>query len=163
MKATNMPFSGGAKHRILVSAISAIIPLLCTIAFANPTQEDVFRSVNQNLDTPVDMSKAVPYLLAILGGLILVIIYHFHSQRKTSPRALNHPGKLSREVCRAIALRPVELKQLKILAEQQELEYPLTLILCPSALGKAIRTPGVRVNRAVLKQIVQRLKQGLAA
>ena len=43
--------------------------------------------------------------------------------------------------CRRISLRSIELKQLKILAEEQEVEYPLTLILCPSLLGKAIRSP----------------------
>ncbi|HEX4053791.1 MAG TPA: hypothetical protein VHX86_05965 [Tepidisphaeraceae bacterium] len=145
---------------------SVVIGCLLTLAAAGsalaaPTPEDVSRSLNQTLDQPVDMSKAVPYLLSALGFVILAILYHFHSQRKTTPRSLNHPGKLTREISRRIALRSVELKQLKILAQEQQLEHPLTLILCPSALGKAIRTPSPRVDRSVLKQIVQRLKQSL--
>jgi hypothetical protein len=152
---------GFARPRNISLAACALLFSITTAALANPTQEDVFRSVNRNLDTPVDMSRAVPYLLAVLGFLILVIIYHFHQKRQNSPHPLNHSGKLAREVARTIALRPAELKQLKILAEQQELEHPLTLILCPSALGKAIRAPGARIDRAIVKQIVQRLKQSL--
>lgn len=151
----------------MFKARSGAITCLLTLAaagsaLANPTQEDVFRSVNQNLDNPVDMSKAVPYLLVALGLLILVVLYHFYRQRQPSPRSLNHPGKLTREISRRLALRPRELKQLKILAQEQQLEHPLTLILCPSALGKAIRKPSPRVDRSVVKQIVQRLKQSLA-
>jgi hypothetical protein len=132
-------------------------------ALGNPTQEDVFRSLNQNMNTPVDMSRAVPYLLAALGVIILVILFNYHRQRQNTPRSLNHPGKLSRELARRLGLRSIELRQLKLLAEEQELEHPLTLILCPSVLGKAIKSPSVRVDRAVLKQIVKRLRTSLTA
>ncbi len=164
-KARSGAFSGGARHRGFARIVAGGLWLILATAgaaLANPTQEDVFRSVNQNLDKPVDMSKAVPFLLVVLGFLILVFLYHFHTQRKTSPRSLNHAGKLTREISRRLALRSVELKQLRILAQEQQLEHPLTLILCPSVLGKAIRTPSPRVDRSVVKQIVQKLKQGLS-
>jgi hypothetical protein len=132
-------------------------------ALGNPTQEEVFRSLNQNMDAPVDMSKAVPYLLAALGVIILVILFNYHRNRQSSPRSLNHPGKLTRELARRLNLRSVELRQLKLLAEEQQLEHPLTLILCPSVLGKAIRAPSARVDRGVVKQIVQRLRASLTA
>jgi hypothetical protein len=130
---------------------------------AEVTQEDFFRSVNQNMNSTVDLSKTIPYLLSILGVVILLVLYHFHRQRKSFPHRLNSPGKLTREICRRINLRSNELRQLKILADEQQLEHPLTLILCPSALGKAIRTPSPRVDRAIVKQIVQRLRQSLSA
>jgi hypothetical protein len=132
-------------------------------ALANPTQEEVFRSLNQNMNSPVDMSKAVPYLLAALGVIILAILFNYHRQRQTTPHRLNHPGKLTRELAKRLSLRSVELRQLKILAEEQELEHPLTLILCPSVLAKAIRSPSARVDRAVVKQVIQRLRASLTA
>jgi hypothetical protein len=138
-----------------------LVLIAATGAFGNPTEEDVFKSVNQNMNSPVDMSKAVPYLLAALGVIILVILFNYHRQRQNTPRSLNHPGKLSRELSRRLRLRSIELRQLKLLAEEQELEHPLTLILCPSVLAKAMRNPSVRVDRAVVKQVIQRLRASL--
>jgi hypothetical protein len=132
------------------------------VALANPTQEEFFRSLNQNINSPVDMSKAVPYLLATLGLVILAVLFNQYRQRQSSPRALNHSGKLTRELTRRLSLRSVELRQLKLLAEEQQIEHPLTLILCPSVLGKAIRAPSARVDRVIVKQIVQRLRESLA-
>jgi hypothetical protein len=142
---------------------SAVIFASFSIAGANPTQDEVFRSINENVGSTVDFSKAVPYLLATVAVIIMVALYNNYRKRQTFPRQLNHAGKLTKELCRNINLRSAELKQLKLLAEEQELEHPLTLILCPSVLGKAIRSPSARVDRAMVKQIVQRLRQSLAS
>jgi hypothetical protein len=156
-----------ASHSKRIRTTTAVIAcLVCGIAAtagAMPTQEEVFQSTKQNMDSTVDISKAVPYLLAGISLAIMWGLYNHHRKRRTTPGKLNSPGRLSREVCRRISLRPVEMKQLKLLADEQEIEYPLTLILCPSLLGKAIRTPGAQVDRAVVKEIVQRLKQSLEA
>ena len=144
-------------------AIGGLIVLSASqVALANPTQEEFFRSLNQNINSPVDMSKAVPYLLATLGLVILAVLFNQYRQRQSSPRALNHSGKLTRELTRRLSLRSVELRQLKLLAEEQQIEHPLTLILCPSVLGKAIRAPSARVDRVIVRQIVQRLRESLA-
>ena len=154
-----------ASHSRRVSTTAAAIAcLVCgtaVTALAMPTQEEVFQSTKQNMDSTVDLSKVVPYLLVGTSLAIMWGLYNYHRKRRTTPGKLNSPGRLSREVCRRISLRPVEMKQLKLLADEQELEYPLTLILCPSLLGKAIRSPGAQVDRAVVKEIVQRLKQSL--
>jgi hypothetical protein len=142
-------------------SIAAIILACATHARATPTQEEVFQSINQNVGSTVDISKAIPYLLAAVSMAIMAGLYNYYRKRRTIPRRLNNPMKLSRELSRRISLRSVELRQLKLLAEEQEIEHPLTLILCPSLLGKAIRSPSPRVDRAVVKQIVGRLKQGL--
>ena len=113
------------------------------------------------MGSTVDFSKAVPYLLAALGVVILVILFNYYRQRQSTPRSLNHPGKLSRELARKLNLRSIELRQLKLLAEEQQLEHPLTLILCPSVLGKAMKNPSVRVDRAVVKGVIQRLRASL--
>ncbi|MGD0463064.1 MAG: hypothetical protein ABSB74_11320 [Tepidisphaeraceae bacterium] len=140
---------------LLVLSASGVAP-------ANPTQEDFFRSLNQNINAPSDLSKAVPYLLVILGVIILVVLFNQYRRRQTSARALNHSGKLTRELARRLSLQGVELRQLKLLAEEQQIEHPLTLILCPSVLGKAIRAPSARVDRGIVRQIVQRLRESLA-
>ena len=133
----------------------------CVLPLATPTQEEVFQSINQNVGSTVDMSKAVPYLLVAVGTAILAGLYNYHRKRRANPGRLNSPAKLTREICRRISLRSAEIKQLKLLAEEQEVEHPLTLILCPSLLGKAIRAPSARVDRAVVRAIVERLKQSL--
>ncbi len=147
----------------LAVATTACIALfgLAAIAAATPTQEEVFQSINDNVRSTADFTKAVPYLLVGAGVVILCILLNYHLKHRKIPRKAYNPAKLSRELCRRISLRSIELKQLKLLAEEQELEYPLTLILCPSLLGKAIRSQNVRVDRAVVKQLVQRLRQGL--
>jgi hypothetical protein len=147
-----------------LSALLAGMAFFGTAAIvgATPTEDEVLQSINDNVRSSADFYNAVPYLLVMGGLVILAIVVHYHlKHRKVSPRVTNNPAKLSREMCRRISLRSVELKQLKILAEEQEVEFPLTLILCPSLLGKAIRSPGARVDRTVVKQMVQKLRQGL--
>jgi hypothetical protein len=150
------------KIAIFVGALLIVAGGLPGIVLAMPTQEEVFQSVNQNMNETVDVSKAVPYLLVAAGLAILIGLFNYYRKRQTFPRRLNSPGKLNREICKAIHLRSVELKQLKVMAEDQEVEHPLTLILCPSLLGKAIRSQNVKVDRAVVKGIVSRLKESLA-
>lgn len=149
--------------RNTAAAIAGCIAFFGTAAItaANPTQEEVFQSINDNVRSTADFTRAVPYMLVGAGLFILYLLFNYHRKHRKVPRKAYNPARLSRELCRRISLRSIELKQLKILAEEQELEYPLTLILCPSLLGKAIRTPNARVDRAVVKQLVQRLRQGL--
>jgi len=153
--------SHSKRIRTTTAAVACLVCGTAATALALPTQEEVFQSTKQNMDSTADISRAVPYLLAGISLAIMWGLYNHHRKRRTTPGRVNSPGRLSREVCRRISLRPVEMKQLKLLADEQELEYPLTLILCPSLLGKAIRSPGAQVDRAVVKEIVQRLKQSL--
>ena len=151
------------KTRYTAAAIAGCIVMfgLAAIAGATPTQEEVFQSINDNVRSTDDFTKAVPYMLVGAGVFILCLLFNYHRKHRKVPRKAYNPSRLSRELCRRINLRSVELKQLKILAEDQEVEYPLTLILCPSLLGKAIRSQNLKVDRAVVKQMVQKLRQGL--
>jgi hypothetical protein len=135
---------------------------MAAIAAAEPTQEEVFQSINDNVRSSADWTQAVPYLLVVAGLIIMCLLLNYHLKHRKVTRKSNNPAKLSREVCRRINLRSVELRQLKVMAEEQEVEYPLTLILCPSLLGKAIRSPNAKVDRVVVKEMVARLRQGLA-
>lgn len=138
--------------------------LLATAATASaqPTQDEVLKSIQQNVNQTVDIDKAIPYFLVVVGAVILLVVYQNFRKRQVVPKRVNHSGKLTREICKTLHLRSAEVKQLKILAEEQEIEHPLILLLCPSALGKAIRTTNPKIDRAVLKQVVQRLRAGLA-
>lgn len=152
------------KRRRIISTIVAAIALLgmAAIAAAEPTEDEVLQSINDNVRSSADFYAAVPYLVTMAGLLILALLVHYQlKHHKKGPRKTNNPAKLSREMCRRISLRSIELKQLKVLAEEQDVEYPLTLILCPSLLGKAIRSPGARVDRGVVKEMVDKLRAGL--
>jgi hypothetical protein len=137
-----------------------VVMMSARAATAAPTQDEVFRSINQNVGSTVDIDKWIPYILSGFGFVILVVLYNHRRQRQVTPRTLNHPGKLMKEICSSIELRPQELKQLKILAEDQKLTYPLTLLLCPSVMAKAVRNRSVQVDRQVIQQVVQRLRDG---
>jgi hypothetical protein len=150
--------------KIIAPAVAGGIAFFFTaaIAGANPTQEEVFQSINDNVRSTADFTRAVPFMLVGAGAIILCALINYHRKHRKAPRKAYNPKRLSRELCRRISLRSVELKQLKVLADEQEVEYPLTLILCPSLLGKAIRSQNARVDRVVVKQMVAKLRQGLA-
>jgi hypothetical protein len=103
----------------------------------------------------------MPFLAAGAGIIILCILINYQRKHRRVPRKSYNPAKLSRELSRRISLRNIELKQLRLMAEEQEVEFPLTLILCPSLLGKAMRTTNARVDRAVVKELVAKLREGL--
>jgi hypothetical protein len=144
------PRAGAA---IFMIAMSMAAPVM-----ANPTQEEVFQSINQSVGSTVDLSKLVPYLTAGLAAVILLVWFTHRRQYRVVPRALNHAGKLMKEVGKKIELRSGESKVLKVLAEEQNVTDPLLLLLCPSVLGKAIRNQESRVDRDQLAELVKRLR-----
>ena len=73
------------------------------------------------------------------------MLLHQRFKRQASPKAIHHPAKLTKELAQAVALKPAEIKQLKTLADQIQAQHgitiqsPLTLLLCPSLLAKAMK------------------------
>jgi hypothetical protein len=128
------------------------------IAWAAPTQEEVFRSINQNVGSTVDFDRYMPYILTALGAIILAAIYNHRKQNPGIVKRVNHVGKLVREVSRSVHLKSAEVKQLKLMAEEQKVNNPLMLLLCPSVLAKAMRTRNPKIDRAIMEQIVRRLR-----
>lgn len=130
-----------------------------------PTQEDVFRSIQQNVDAPTDSRRVMAVCAAGGAVLLLLAVISRQRQREASPKALVHPGKLLKEVMRSVSIRPAELKQLRLLAEERSrsapddapLQSPLTLLLCPSVLAKATQGRPGKVDRKALAQIVRKL------
>ena len=65
------------------------------IAGANPTQEEVFQSINDNVRSTADFTKAVPYMLVGAGVLILCLLVNYHLKHRKVPRKAYSPSRLS--------------------------------------------------------------------
>jgi hypothetical protein len=123
---------------------------------AAPTQEDVFKSISQNVGEPTD-----PRVFYVVGGIaaglvLLLIVVNAFKKRTARPRNVNHQGKLMRELLRRLPLRKGEVRQLKAMAAEQGLASPLTLVLCPSLLAKGLSEPG-RADKRVLMGVAKKM------
>ncbi len=58
---------------------------------------------------------------------------------------------------RTVDLRPAEVKQLKMLADDQNVSSPLTLLLCPSVLAKAVKAKPGKVDRKIMIAVARKL------
>jgi hypothetical protein len=129
------------------------------------TEQDVFKSI-QNSVGPQKEGDSTPAVLLAAGGAIVLIIFAVASRRQQkvdSPVALNHPGKLMKEIMRDVALKSSEVKQLKLLAQAVEDDAgetasPLALILCPSLMAKGLQGTKGKVDRKIVAQIVRKFR-----
>jgi hypothetical protein len=123
-------------------ALIIICSLATTPAFADPTQEDVFRSISDNVDGTVDGRKVLAVLAAAVAVVIILVVFSKRQKRQTLPKPLNHTGKLLRELTKTAGLKPGQARQLKEMLEElnaagTEVESPVTLMLCPSLMKKS--------------------------
>src|SRR5687768_2550364 len=103
--------------------------------------EDVFKSTQQSMQGG-EGSGAGQFLLLLLcaiGLIVVLVVFQQRRKRDSTPAALNHPGKLLREMSRSLTLKGSEMKQLRQLAEEQSCDSPLTMLLCPSILAKTLK------------------------
>ena len=135
-------------------------------AFAEPpTQEDVFRSIGQNVSETPDSGRALGVLAAIAGGIVLLVVVGQRRGRDAAPKPLHSHPKLMKEVLRTVPLKPAEVKQLKLLLQESRArggneaaaESPLTLVLCPSVLLKAAQARSDKVNAKVVAGLARKL------
>ena len=140
-------------------ALAVVVVLaICSPLMAGPSQEEVFRSINQNVGQTTDPRKFFAALVALAGVMMLLAVLTQRRKRQAVPRAMNHHGKLLKEMARALHLRSSELRQLKMLAEEQSLSSPLTLLLCPSVLAQAVKQKRKgRLDRRAMMQIMRRI------
>jgi hypothetical protein len=109
----------------------------CVCSAAN-TQAEVLKSINESMGKQVDPSKLLAVFLSVVGLIVVVAFMNYRRKRVITPKPLNHPGKLVKQVAKAIDLKPAELKQLRAIAEARDLSSPLVLLLCPSLLKKQV-------------------------
>jgi hypothetical protein len=124
------------KNRAGWSVAALVIACLGGVAAAVPTNEDILRSFNENMDQVPDYSRLIPWLFAAAGIVVVLVYLQQRQKRQAVPRVLNHPGKLVREIIRGGGIDPLEMKRLAGLARELDCENPLTLLLCPSLLDK---------------------------
>jgi hypothetical protein len=111
-------------------------------AQANPTQEDVFKSIQSNVDDKVDGRKVIAFFAAAAGVVIMIVLLNNRQQREERPKVLNHQSKLLRELMKTAGLKSSQVRQLKMLSadlreRNQPVENLVTLLLCPSLIRKA--------------------------
>ena len=134
-----------------------------SVALAQPTQEDVFKSIGESVNEPVDSSRALAVAAGIGGAVVLLVVVGQWRQRDSRPKSLNHPGKLLKEVLRNVPLKGAEVKQVKALYQTYQpagggrVESPLTLLLCPSLLADAAKQSRGKADLAVVGGLVKRL------
>jgi hypothetical protein len=127
-----------------------------------PTQEDVFKSIKNSVDEPSSSGRVLPFLMAGAAVIILLAVFTQRRKREFSPKALNHQGKLLKEVLKTVPLRSAEVKQLKLLAESNRGAVtgpisPLTLLLCPSLFAQSLRNRPLKTNSKALAQLAKRV------
>jgi len=150
---------------ILIALYALIVALyLCSTANAKPTQQDVFRSIENNTAETNESGGRI--ILFICAGAALLIVLAYVSkrqQRQATPAPLLNHGKLLKEIRSAVGLKSAELKQLRLATDEttlalgEQLSSPLVLMLCPSALAQATRNPKTRVDRTTIARIIKRL------
>lgn len=145
------------KAALVMAIFSSFMLLPLSVHAANARQEEIFNGIKQGVGGEVDGSKLLAGFAMIVGLIILIALMNVARNRKVTPRVLNHPGKLMKEVARGANLKPAEVKQLKVLSEDQDLTSPLVLLLCPSVLGKAIKLKGDKIDKRVVAAMVKRL------
>jgi hypothetical protein len=148
--------------------VAGVLVLLATSsAYAGPTQNDVFKSIQDSVGERHEVNSTPAILLGLGGALVLVLLVYMsrREQKKVvAPEALNHPGKLAKEVVKEVNLKPNEVRQLKMLADSigeqvGETPDPLALLLCPSLLAKGVNANPAKMDKKIVAQVVRRLRE----
>ncbi len=131
-------------------AAAALVFFAClawtTPCLANPSQDEVFKSISSNVDSQGSGGGSGMFLASLVAIAGVVLVVAVWKNRTAGPARgaapLNNQGKLVRELMKATGLKPVQMRQLRVLADDleargQTVASPLTLLLCPSLMRKA--------------------------
>jgi|GEM_PF-5258842 len=124
------------RKRAGVRVLAALLPVLWSAMAKAVTQEEVFKSLNENMHEQPDYSKVIPVVLVFVGVVMVIVYMRQRQKRQAVPRIMLNPGKLQKEMIKEVGLDPREMKQLKLKAAELNCEHALTLLLCPSLLGR---------------------------
>ena len=162
------PKGSGTRRRFAGVLLSVAFCLLHTTSpcLAAPSQQDVFKSIQQSVGEKTSFDFGPVILLAGGGGVILLVVVFLNhrANKPPAPKTVNHAGKLLKQIMRDLPLKSSELKQLKLLADAirhdlPEEVGPLTMLLCPSLMGQGLRAAPPKLDRKKLAQIVRKLKR----
>ena len=129
---------------------------------AQPTQEQVLKSIGDTVNEPIDSRRMVAVLAGAGGVVLLLVVAGQRRANNVRGKTLNHPGKLTSEVLKALPLKRAEIKQLKALAQDarpggHRVSSPLTLLLCPSLLGAMAKQSRGKADLQVVAGLVKKL------
>lgn len=134
--------------------------LAASAAHAAPSQEDVFKSIQDSVGGQTPTPDLLPYAAGVVGLLLLLVVIAQRKKKVVVPRSLNHQGKLMREVLKVVPLRSREVKQLKLIAENTSADgvqpSPLTLLLCPSLMAATIQSKRLKADRRALASVARK-------
>ena len=150
------------KLKITIAFLAA---MMVVSSFAAPmTQEDVFKSIQENVsDSGGGSGKTLlAIVLGFIGLVLILTLYNSREKRQATPQAVNHHGKLLKEISKKFSIRRSELKQLRLLADAEQeagipIESPLVFLICPSTLANAMRADRVKVDRKVVAGLARKL------
>jgi hypothetical protein len=135
-----------------------------THATAKPSQSDVFKSIQENVGQSDESTmRAAPWVCAGIAVIFLLALISKRQTRQAIPKPLNNPNKLMKEIMNSLPLRPKELKQLKVVADEisdpdaDTSMNPLVLLLCPSLVIKVLREESTRADRRTLVTTLKKL------
>jgi hypothetical protein len=117
-----------------------------TLQFLAASQQDVFKSIENNVDSPIDARLFLALLLCAASAVLFLAYISRRRKMRLVAAAENHPGHLLKEISKKIDLEPADLKRLKAMQLRarnelgMEVQSPLTLMLCPSVLGKVMKS-----------------------
>ncbi len=131
---------------------------------AQLTQEEVFKAIQEQVSDPSGLSPRVWAVILMVVAVVMILIWW--NTRPRSPKqskTINHSRKLIRQMSRELGLAKVEVKQLRLLADihrrttGEQVGNPLTLLLCPSVLTKAVAAADASLDRQVVARMAKRL------
>jgi hypothetical protein len=164
MNTSDRTSAGKRLSRLLVGAIALCTLMPSTAAIAKEvTQEDVFKSIQENVsESDISGKTLLAVGLSTVAVIMLLILFNSRNKRAATPKTLNHPGKLLKELARTIPLRAAELKQLRLLADAEreagiDIDNPVIFLLCPSTFTSAMRAGRVKVDRKVMAGLARKL------
>jgi Na+/melibiose symporter-like transporter len=123
----------------------ALTVFMTPMLSAAPTAEEVFKSVGENVSESSNPSQTLALVLGVVGVLFVLLLISSRRKRQLTPKAVNHQGKLLKEIAGFVEIKPAQLKKLKSLADEfgarrgEPLQSPLVLMLCPSLLAEAMK------------------------
>ena len=158
-----------ANRKFIAVLLAWIFCGLCPFPLnaASNSKKYVFKIIQDNVGPKTDINSTPVVILALGGAAVLAVLVALSKREKKAaiPAVLNSAGKLNKEVIKQIALKPAEMKQLKMLAESIETEDgealdPLTLLLCPSLLAKAVQANPPKLDRKAVALVVRKMRLG---
>ncbi len=101
--------------------------------------QQVFKSIGDSLDKQVNPNHILLIILALIAIVLLISFLTRDKTRKEQAKIVHNTPKLTRQLAKQLGLKPNEMRQLKQLAEQENIDNPLVLLLCPSVLQTAMK------------------------